>query len=187
MPFFPAIWSCAARPAGVRRANSIGWPRRGGRGAPTPSCCSGKENLMIARSVQIALVMLLWTPLAIYGDQAADTNRVVEIRSYNLKPGTRRQFHERFERDLIPMLKRWKVDVVAYGPSTHDDNSWFLMRAFSSVEARQKSEDAFYGSDEWRNGPRDAVLGDIDSYTTIVLTLDDAAVRGLRKLNGARR
>ena len=31
------------------------------------------------------------------------------------------------------MLRRWKVDVVAYGPSLHDSDSYYLMRAFPSV------------------------------------------------------
>jgi ketosteroid isomerase-like protein len=55
------------------------------------------------------------------------------------------------------------------------------MRSFSSLEDRQRSEDAFYGSDEWRQGPREAVLAAIESYTTIVVTLDDATLRGLRE------
>ena len=108
--------------------------------------------------------------------------QVVEIRSYNLKPGTRERFHQLFLKEALPMLRRWKVDVVAYGPSRHDADSWFLMRAFPGVPERQKSEDAFYGSDEWRNGPRAAILADIVSYTTIVLPLDEVTVRGLRNL-----
>ena len=60
------------------------------------------------------------------------------------------------------MLNRWKVDVVAYGPSLHDKDSYFLMRAFEGVEQRQKAEDAFYGSEEWIKGPRERVLADID-------------------------
>ena len=107
--------------------------------------------------------------------------RVVEIRSYNLKPGTRDRFHQLFLREALPMLRRWKVDVVAYGPSLHDDDSYFLMRAFSSVGDRQRSEDAFYGSDEWRKGPREAVLSHIDSYTTVVIAIDDATLGGLRR------
>lgn len=79
------------------------------------------------------------------------------------------------------MLRRWKVDVVAYGPSLLDRDSWYLIRAFPSVDERQRNEDAFYGSDEWRKGPRDAVLADIDSYATIVVRLDRATLRGLRE------
>lgn len=105
----------------------------------------------------------------------------VEIRSYNLKPGTRAQFHQLFEREALPMLRRWKVDVVSYGPSLHDDDSYYLMRAYVSIEDRQRSEDAFYGSDEWRKGPREAILAAIENYTTVVIQLDDPTLRGLRK------
>lgn len=108
--------------------------------------------------------------------------RTVEIRSYNLKPGTRDRFHQLALKEAVPMLKRWKVDVVAHGPSLHDKDSYFLMRAFTSVEQRQKDEDAFYGSEEWNKGPRDRVLADIDSYTTIVVHLDDATLQGLRQV-----
>lgn len=113
-------------------------------------------------------------------EQGAVT-RVVEVRSYNLKPGTRDQFQALFEREALPMLRRWKVDVVAYGPSPHDNDSWFLMRGFASVEQRQKDEDAFYGSDEWIKGPRAAILAGIDTYATIVFPVDAATLAGLRK------
>jgi len=112
--------------------------------------------------------------------ESAEVSRVVEIRSYNLKAGTRERFHQLFEREALPMLQRWKVDVVAYGASLHDRDSYYLMRSYSSEEDRQRSEDAFYGSDEWRQGPREPILACIESYTTVVLRLDDATLRGLR-------
>ena len=45
----------------------------------------------------------------------------------------------------------------------------------------QKSEDAFYGSDEWRKGPREAVLALIENYTTLVINGDQVLVDQLRK------
>jgi hypothetical protein len=122
---------------------------------------------------------MLCAPLAAQ-DNKAQPNHVVEIRSYNLKPGTRDRFHQTFLTEALPMLNRWKVDVVAYGPSLHDSDSYYLMRAYSSLEARQKSEDAFYGSDEWKQGPRERILAAIDSYTTVVIRVDEATLRGLR-------
>ncbi len=112
---------------------------------------------------------------------SAPVSQVVEIRSYNLKAGTRDRFHRLFEREALPMLRRWKVDVVAYGPSLHDSDSYYLMRSYASVEDRQRSEDAFYASDEWRQGPREAILACIESYTTAVIRFDDATVKGLRR------
>jgi uncharacterized protein (TIGR02246 family) len=55
------------------------------------------------------------------------------------------------------------------------------MRAFTSIEERERSEDVFYGSAEWRDGPRAAVLAAIDSYTTVVIRVDDDTLRGLRQ------
>jgi hypothetical protein len=105
----------------------------------------------------------------------------VEIRSYNLKPGTRKEFHRLFLEEAYPLLQRWRVDVVAYGPSLHDENSYYLMRRFDSLAERDQSEESFYGSDEWRQGPREAVLACIENYTEFVLELDAVTVQGLRK------
>ena len=112
--------------------------------------------------------------------------RALEIRWYNLKPGTRDEFHQLFLREALPLLRRWEVDVVAFGPSAHDADSYFLMRAFESLDDRQRSEDAFYASNEWRHGPREAVLSRIASCTTIVVEVDEATLEGLRRAARAR-
>ena len=108
-------------------------------------------------------------------------NNFVEIRSYNLKPGMRDEFHRLFIEEAFPMLKRWNVDVVAYGPSRHDEDSYYLIRRYDSLAHREQSENAFYSSDEWRQGPREAIVALIENYTEVVLELDEAAVQGLRK------
>jgi ketosteroid isomerase-like protein len=133
-----------------------------------------------ARLIAVVFALVTcWSPL-IAQQTPVPASRVVEIRSYNLKSGSRDRFHQLFVGEALPMLQRWKVDVVAYGPSLHDADSYFLMRGFPGVADRQTSEDAFYGSDEWKKGPREAVLADIVSYTTIVVNVDEATLRGLR-------
>lgn len=135
----------------------------------------------MARSFALpSAAVLIWAGPA-FGAERPDTSRVIENRSYNLKAGTRDRFHELFEREALPLLQRFKVDVVAYGPSLHDRDSYYLMRSFASVADRQRSEDAFYGSDEWRQGPREAILACIESYTTVVIPVDDATLGGLRR------
>jgi len=107
----------------------------------------------------------------------------VEIRSINLKPGMREEFHRLYIEEALPLLKRWNMDVVAHGPSLHDENSYYVIRRFDSLAQREESEDAYYGSDDWRQGPREAILALIENYTDIVLELDEVTVRGLRKKN----
>ena len=105
----------------------------------------------------------------------------VEIRSYNLKPGARDKFHRLFLEEAFPMLQRWNMDVVSYGPSLHDENSYYLMRRFESLAHRAESENAFYGSDEWRTGPREAIVSLIKNYAEVVLELDDVTLQRMRK------
>jgi len=113
--------------------------------------------------------------------------RLVEIRSYTLKPGARGEFHRLVLEHSIPMLMRWKVDVVAYGPSAHDDASYYLIRGYDDLAHREASQTAFYGSAEWRQGPRDAIVGLIESHNSIVLELDASVVDALRRAGeGAR-
>lgn len=111
--------------------------------------------------------------------------RTVEIRSYNLKPGTRDRFHQ-LALEAARLLASANVDVVTHGPSPHDSTTYYLIRTFDGLEDRQRREDAFYGSAAWREGPRDQVLALIESYTTIVLDLDTAAVESLRATGRVR-
>ena len=108
-------------------------------------------------------------------------SRFVEIRSYRLKPGTGADFHRLVVEQSLPMLKRWNVDVVAYGPSLHDADAYYLIRAYSSLSARQESQDAFYGSVEWRQGPRDAILALIESHTSFVIEMEEKELESLRR------
>ncbi len=119
--------------------------------------------------------------LVLAGASSGRPDPVLEIRCYNLKPGTRAAFHEVAEREALPLLARFGIDVVAHGPSDHDQDSYYLMRAFPSLEDRQRAEDRFYGSHEWKTGPRAAVLAAIDSYTTVVVATDEATIAALRR------
>jgi hypothetical protein len=94
---------------------------------------------------------------------------VVEIRTYKLRPGAGAAFHRTVVEESLPMLQRWGVDVVAFGPSLDDDDSYYLIRSYASLEERQRSQHAFYGSDEWRHGPREAILSRIESDSAVVL------------------
>ena len=108
-------------------------------------------------------------------------NHFVEFRSLNLKTGTREQFHRLYIQEALPLLQRWNIDVVAHGPSLHDENTYYVIRRFDTLTHREQSEDAFYGSDDWIKGPREAMVALIENYTDIVLELDEAIIQGLRK------
>src|SRR5689334_13591951 len=80
-----------------------------------------------------------------YGqEQSRIKGGMIEIRSYNLKPGTRNEFDRLFLQKALPLLNKWNINVVAYGPSLHDSDSYFLVRSYKNLQDRQESEDSFY-------------------------------------------
>ncbi|MGI9172789.1 MAG: NIPSNAP family protein [Chthoniobacterales bacterium] len=110
---------------------------------------------------------------------------IVEIRSYQLKAGAWADFQRLFRNEALPMLQGWQVDVVAFGSSLHDANAYFLIRAYRDLAHRQQSQDEFYGSDEWRQGPRAAILECIESFTDTVVAADGELLAALRRLNAS--
>ena len=95
--------------------------------------------------------------------------RVLEIRTYRLKAGTGALFHRAVVEKSLPMLERWGVEVVAYGPSLDDEDLYYLVRAYASLDELRESQDAFYGSDEWRQGPREEIVSMIESDISVVV------------------
>ena len=148
--------------------------------------CGLRDDASHARQAMIALIesyidVVLTLDEATVDGLRRSGSQFVEVRSYNLKPGSGGEFQRLFLEEAFALLRRWNVDVVAYGPSRHDETAYSLIRRFDSLSHRQESEDSFYGSDAWRNGPREQILALIESYTEIVLALKEATVDGLRR------
>ncbi len=107
-------------------------------------------------------------------------NHLIEICSLIPKSDKRDEFHQLYIEKALPLLKQWNFDVVAHGPSLHNENTYYVIRRYDSLSQREQMEDSYYDSDDWRLGPREAMLALIESYTDIVLELDDITVQGLR-------
>jgi NIPSNAP len=110
--------------------------------------------------------------------------RLVEIRSYKLKPGSGPRFRDLVTRESLPLLRQCRMEVVAFGPSAHDPDSYFLMRAYDDLDHRRTSQAEFYASDAWRKGPRDSIVELIESDLDVVVWLAHEAVEAIRQSIG---
>jgi len=109
---------------------------------------------------------------------------ILEIRTYRLKPGTGEEFVRVMQQESVPLLEKAGIRVVECGASLvaeggHEEA--YLIRAFASLAQHREQEDAFYGSDAWRHGPREAIVSRIDSYHTIVLDVPEDAAQAFRR------
>jgi quinol monooxygenase YgiN len=109
--------------------------------------------------------------------------RLLEVRTYRLKPGTVDAFHCAVQTKAIPMLKARGMDVVAYGRSDHEEETYFLVRSYASREALETEQAEFYGSDEWKSGPRSELVDKIQTYVNALLWASAPAVDSMRELN----
>jgi NIPSNAP len=108
---------------------------------------------------------------------------VLEIRTYRLTAGSEQAFHRVVAEQSVPLLRRFGIDVVRFGPSEQSEDGfvdYLLVRAFESHAAREEQEARFYGSSEWRSGPREEIVSRIESDHTVVFTLASAVVDALR-------
>ena len=108
-------------------------------------------------------------------------NHVLEVRIFRVHHGRRNEFIARFHEQLLPMFKRNGVEPIHYGPSLHDEDSFFLIRAWPSVEERQEKLDAMYGGAEWLMNQEEQVLDMIDTMDTCVLAADEWLIGAIRE------
>ncbi len=117
--------------------------------------------------------------------QAEPGARVLDLRTYKLAPGKAEEFDRIFRERALPMLERFGIEVVGYGPSLDDADLYYLMRTFASAAQREEQLESFYGSDEWRQNHRDAVLALIETYHTLLIDLPPAMRGGSRPTSSA--
>jgi hypothetical protein len=133
--------------------------------------------------------------------------RVIEIRAYRLKPGAKARFHQLVITQSLPLLQRFRADVVAFGPSCSqanvalplclipagdgrprpalghsEEDSYFLIRAYESATDLAQQQAVFYARPEWIEGPRQAILDLIVEHISVVCAADESLIEALRRL-----
>ena len=109
--------------------------------------------------------------------------KLVEIRTYKLKHGAAQRFVAAFQ-DALPLVRESGMDVVAFGRSDHEHESFYLIRAYKDRADLEAQQDAFYSSGAWRNGPREALIACLDDYLNTLVWLSEQSVEDLRSHNG---
>lgn len=113
-----------------------------------------------------------------------DATRLVEIRTYKLKPGSGAAFHALVSGQSVPLLRNAQMDVVAYGQALHDADDYYLIRSYANLDELRSAQEQFYASAAWRQGPREAIIALIVSDANATMWLTTAAVEAIRSTQG---
>ena len=93
---------------------------------------------------------------------------IVEVRSYRIKPGRRAEFIELFLTRAVPALRSHGMKV--FGPllDVENPNKFVWLRAFPSLEDRDRMKAAFYEGELWKNELEAIAMPMLDSYDVIL-------------------
>jgi hypothetical protein len=107
-------------------------------------------------------------------------SRVLDMRVYRLHHGRSTEFVERFEGRIVPLLERHAIDIVHYGQSLVSNDCFCMMRAFDSVEQREKSLDAVRDDREWLAELEPIFHDIVVTANTVVLPAEPALIEALK-------
>ncbi|EPK4720583.1 NIPSNAP family protein [Klebsiella oxytoca] len=106
--------------------------------------------------------------------------KTVEFLLYTLKPGTGSDFHRVMQEQSAPRHRAAGMDIVSFGNSVEDNDAYYLIRAYDDLAHLNASQERFYSSPSWREGPRQAIIDMIAVSVKSVMVLSASAVDGLR-------
>jgi hypothetical protein len=102
---------------------------------------------------------------------------VLDVRTYKCVPGGRDELVRIMADEAVPMLGRYGIEVVAFGPSLRDSDHACLIRRFPSAAVRDDQLARFYGSEEWVRTYEERVMALIDAYHVVVIPEPPPAAR----------
>ena len=83
---------------------------------------------------------------------------MLEIRTYTLHPGKRREFVAWFEDEMVPAMEQFGFTIVGSFESIEDEDVFVYLRSFSDEAERDRLTATFYASETWLSGMRDKAL-----------------------------
>ncbi len=93
---------------------------------------------------------------------------IVEVRSYRIKPGRRAEFIEFFLARAVPALRSHGMKVLGPLLDVENPNKFVWLRAFPSLDERDRMKEAFYEGELWKNELESIAMPMLDSYDVIL-------------------
>ena len=95
--------------------------------------------------------------------------RVIEMRTYRIKPGKRAEFLEIFRTRSMPAHREIGMKIIGPFPSIEDPDVFFFMRGFPDLASRQPMKDAFYEGPLWKGELEAKLMPMIEKYDVVVV------------------
>jgi hypothetical protein len=98
--------------------------------------------------------------------------RIIEMRTYRIKPGMREEFLEIFRTRSLPAHRRIGMKILGPFLSVEDPDVFFFMRGFPDLESRGPMKDQFYEGALWKEELEHKLMPMIERYDVVLVEAD---------------
>jgi len=111
---------------------------------------------------------------------------LVEVRTYKIKAGRRERFLEFFEERAVPALRSKGMRIVGPLIDLENPDVFIWLRAFPSLEERDRMKSAFYDGEEWKNELEAIAMPMLESYDVALTSMSLGFVDDLQAAETTR-
>jgi NIPSNAP len=102
---------------------------------------------------------------------------IIEMRTYKTKPGQRDRFLEIFRSKSVPAHAEIGMKILGPFLSVEDPDTFFFMRGFPDLAAREPMKAKFYEGDLWKRELEAVLMPMLDKYDVVVVEDPQSQVR----------
>ena len=94
---------------------------------------------------------------------------IIEMRTYQTKPGCRPQFLEIFRRKSVPAHAEIGMKILGPFLSVEDPDTFFFMRGFPDLPSREPMKAKFYEGELWKGELENLLMPMLEKYEAVVV------------------
>jgi heme-degrading monooxygenase HmoA len=94
---------------------------------------------------------------------------IVEMRTYQAKPGQREEFIQIFLARSLPAHQQIGMKILGPFLSVEDPDAFFFMRAFPDLASREPMKAQFYEGALWKQELEHVLLPMLEKYEVVVV------------------
>ena len=107
----------------------------------------------------------------------AETQMVIEMRTYTTKPGKRSQFLDIFRSKSIPAHAEIGMKILGPFLSVEDPDTFFFMRGFPDLPSREPMKAKFYEGDLWKSELENVLMPMLEKYEVVLVEDPEGQIR----------
>jgi NIPSNAP len=103
--------------------------------------------------------------------------RIIEMRTYKLKPGKRSEFLEIFRSKSMPAHAEIGMKILGPFLSVEDPDTFFFMRGFPDLASREPLKAKFYEGELWKRELETLLMPMIEKYDVVLVEDSEGSIR----------